>query len=117
MQIHFSLPDRAFTVTLSGGTAASDFASRLPLTLSMRDFHGIEKIADLPERLSTAGEAEGMDPDVGDLTYYAPWGNIAFFYRDFGYADGLVPLGRLDGDAAVLASIQDGSAVVVTRLS
>lgn len=98
MQIQFSLPDRAFTVTLSGGTAASDFASRLPLTLSMRDFHGIEKIADLPERLSTAGEAEGMDPDVG-------------------YADGLVALGRLDGDAAVLASIQDGSAVVVTRLS
>lgn len=117
MQIQFTLPGQAFTVTLGDGPAAAEFASRLPLTLPMRDFHGIEKVADLPEPLPTAGEAAGMDPDVGDLTYYAPWGNIAFFYRDFGYADGLIPLGRVDGDVSVLASIEDGAEAVVTRLS
>ena len=36
------------------------------------------------------------DPSVGDITYYPPWGNVAFFYRDFGYSRGLVKLGRLD---------------------
>ncbi|MFJ8021509.1 cyclophilin-like fold protein [Streptomyces sp. NPDC096311] len=26
-----------------------------------------------------------MNPSVGDLTYCAPWGNPAIFYRDFDY--------------------------------
>lgn len=114
MQILFTLDDASFTVTLGDGTAARDLASRLPLTLTMRDFHGIEKVADLPERLDIAGEPAGMDPDVGDLTYYSPWGNLAFFYRDFGYAAGLVSLGTVDGDASVLASVQNGATVEVT---
>ena len=38
----------------------------------------------------------GVDPGVGDITYYAPWGNLAIFDRDFGYSRGLVRLGRLD---------------------
>ncbi len=114
MQIQFTLDDASFTVTLGGGTTARALVERLPLTLTVRDFHGTEKIADLPERLPTAGEREGMDPDVGDLTYYAPWGNLALFYRDSGYASGLVRLGVLDGDAAVLAGIEDGQEVTIT---
>ena len=27
---------------------------------------------------------------------YAPWGNLAIFYRDFGYSAGLIKLGRFD---------------------
>jgi hypothetical protein len=27
--------------------------------------------------------------------HYAPWGNLAIFYRDFDYSDGLVKLGAL----------------------
>ncbi len=33
---------------------------------------------------------------VGDLAYYAPWGNIAIFYRPYRFfSRGLVRLGRL----------------------
>ncbi|MEG1031397.1 MAG: cyclophilin-like fold protein, partial [Acinetobacter sp.] len=34
----------------------------------------------------------------GDLTYFAPWGNLAFFYKDsdVGYANGLIFLGKMD---------------------
>jgi hypothetical protein len=32
----------------------------------------------------------------GDITYYAPWGNLAIFYWDFGYSTGLIKLGRFD---------------------
>jgi hypothetical protein len=35
---------------------------------------------------------------AGDITYYALWGNLAIFYRDFGYSNGLVILGRMDDD-------------------
>ncbi|GAA4730631.1 hypothetical protein GCM10023216_23110 [Isoptericola chiayiensis] len=33
--------------------------------------------------------------------YYAPWGNLAIFYRDFGHAPGLVRLGAFDDADAV----------------
>ena len=32
---------------------------------------------------------------MGDVTYYAPWGNLALFHRDFEYSSGLVKLGAL----------------------
>ena len=36
----------------------------------------------------------GCNSSVGDFTYYSPWGNLAIFYRDFGFASGLIKLGR-----------------------
>ncbi|MEL0167357.1 MAG: cyclophilin-like fold protein [Pseudomonadaceae bacterium] len=97
MRIHIVLGDQTLSATLNGSAAAKAFADQLPLELQLDDYHGIEKIADLPERLPTSGSPAGMDPDVGDITYYAPWGNLAIFYRDFGYASGLIHLGRIDG--------------------
>lgn len=34
--------------------------------------------------------------------YYAPWGNLAIFYKDFGYASGLVILGKIDSEVEAL---------------
>jgi hypothetical protein len=50
----------------------------------------------LPKRLSTEGVPAGVDPSKDDLAYYAPWGNLAVFYKDFRYSRGLVKLGRID---------------------
>ncbi|RVG13858.1 hypothetical protein CN234_06035 [Sinorhizobium meliloti] len=36
-------------------------------------------------------------PPARDLCYYAPWGNLAFFYAGYRYSAGLIRLGRLDG--------------------
>ncbi len=47
--------------------------------------------------------AARFDPSVGDIAYYAPWGNLAIFYKDFGYSGGLVSLGKLDEGTDVLA--------------
>ena len=44
----------------------------------------------------------GIDPSIGDITYYVPWGNLAIFIRDFGYSNGLVLLGKIDGDIEAL---------------
>lgn len=117
MQIEFAIPGKTFTVTLDDSAAARSLVDQLPLTLAMRDFHGIEKVADLPARLSTKGAPDGMKPSVGALTYYAPWGNLAFFYKPFGFADGLVALGTVDGDPAVLQRISDGDQASVTLVS
>lgn len=48
------------------------------------------------------GTPEGVDPDVGDITYFAPWENLAPFYRDFGFSRGLIRLGRIVNDVKVL---------------
>ncbi len=84
------------TAVIYDSETARDFRSLLPLTLSLSDFNQTEKIADLPRKLNLDGAPAGFDPDVGDICLYAPWGNIAIFYKDFGYSDGLVPLGRIE---------------------
>ena len=81
---------------VEGTTITRDFVSLLPLTLTLEDYSATEKISDLPRRLSTEGAPPGSDPSIGDITYYSPWGNLALFYRDFGYSKGLVKLGRVD---------------------
>jgi hypothetical protein len=100
--------------TLDNSAAGRDFASLLPLTLTLADFHGTEKISDLPRPLSTEGAPAGTAASAGDITYYAPWGNLALFYRDFPYSDGLVRLGRLDpGAADILAGLDDDTTVTI----
>jgi hypothetical protein len=96
MKISLRVGDRVLTATLIDSATTRDFISLLPLTLTLKDYAGTEKISDLPKRLSTQGAASGSDPSVGDITYYAPWGNLAIFYRDFGYSSGLVILGKID---------------------
>jgi hypothetical protein len=93
MKINIDVEGATITATLDDSPAARDFASLLPLELTLEDYHSTEKISDLPRRLSTEGAPAGIDPSPGDITYYAPWGNLAIFYQDFGYSRGLVKLG------------------------
>jgi hypothetical protein len=102
MNIQLTINRQVFSATLDDGAAARDFLAQLPMTLDLDDYASTEKIAQLPKKLSTAGAPAGMTPSIGDITYYAPWGNLAIFYRDFGYSTGLVKLGRIEGDIQTL---------------
>jgi hypothetical protein len=51
-----------------------------------------------PRELDTSGAPDAATPKAGDLAYYAPWGNLALFYRDGQHSPGLVILGRLNHD-------------------
>ena len=84
------------TATLDNNESARQFAALLPLNLVLKDYAATEKIADLPGALSTKGAPEGYKPSAGDISYYAPWGNLAIFHKDFSFSSGLVRLGRLD---------------------
>lgn len=102
MKISLKIGKRVHTATLADGGAARDFASLLPLTLALEDYNSTEKIANLPRRIKVTGAPDGYDPSPGDITYYAPWGNLAIFYRDFGYSRGLVHLGTVNAPAEAL---------------
>lgn len=102
MKIKITVEDAELTATLIDSKTTQDFIALLPLTLTLEDYGSTEKIDYLPKRLSTEDTPSGIDPSVGDITYYAPWGNIAIFIRDFGYSNGLVLLGKIDGDIEAL---------------
>lgn len=96
MKVRIKIGEKEVTATLKDGETARDFASLLPLTVTLEDYAHTEKISDLPRRLSRDGAPSGSDPDVGDIAYYAPWGNLAIYYKDFGYSSGLIILGKID---------------------
>lgn len=102
LQIKITLEDAVLTATLTDSPTTRDFVSLLPLTVTLEDYAGTEKINYLPQKLSTEGATPGSDPAIGDITYYAPWGNLAIFHKDFGYANGLIILGKIDGDIEAL---------------
>lgn len=81
VKIRMIAADQTFTAVLEDSEPARDFAALLPVELVLSDYNRTEKIADLPRRLSTEGAPDGIDPMVGDIAYYAPWGNLAIFYR------------------------------------
>ncbi|HQQ70859.1 MAG TPA: cyclophilin-like fold protein [Alicycliphilus sp.] len=102
MNIRLTVNGQVLSAALEDNAAARDFLGLLPLTLDLEDYASTEKIAPLPQKLSTAGAPAGMTPSIGDITYYAPWGNLAIFYKGFGHSAGLVKLGHITGDIQVL---------------
>ncbi len=92
------------TATLEDNEAAREFASLLPLSLTLEDYASTEKIADLPRRLSTKGAPPaGTAGAAGEIAYFPPWGNLAVFYRDFRYSHGLVRLGKIGSGVETLS--------------
>lgn len=94
--------------TLDSSPATLDLIKQLPMTLELTDYAGTEKIAYPPHKLSTQHAAKAYAGKAGDITYYAPWGNLAIFYRDSdaGLANGLIYLGKLASIPAVLSKPQ-----------
>ena len=96
VNIRLTIDGKAIHASLHDNVTTRDFLALLPLTLTLEDYASTEKIAYLPQKLSTAGAPEGVDPSTGDITYYAPWGNLAIFHKDFRYSKGLIKLGSID---------------------
>jgi hypothetical protein len=110
-KLKFSAGSAEFIVILYDNATARDFLTLLPLILTFEDYAGTEKISYLQRKLSTENTPAGFDPSVGDLTLYAPWGNLAIFYKDSGYANGLVCLGHIESGVEKLAKM-DGKFTV-----
>jgi hypothetical protein len=92
MKIRMHVDGQVVTATLYDNATARDFAVLLPLSLTLEDYAVIEQISNLPRKLSTADAPAGMKPETGDITYYAPWGNLAIFAS----GNVLLPLGKVD---------------------
>ena len=96
MMIRVKINDTEVTATLLDNATARDLVAQLPLRLTLEDYGDVEKISYLPKKLSTEGAPAGTMPTAGDLSYYAPWGNLAFFRKGFRHSPGLIKLGKIE---------------------
>ena len=112
MNIRMTMAGQIITASLEESDSARDFFAMLPLTLPLEDYAETEKIAYLPGKLTTQGAPKGIDPNVGDICYYTPWGNLAIYYRDFGYSSGLIRLGRITSDLDALTAQPSGTLTI-----
>ena len=106
--VRFSAGSTSVEVTIGeDNPAVRDFLSMLPLTLTLEEFNGREKIAYLPRELAHAG-SPGSDPEDGDLIYYIPWGNIGFYYNTagIGYSNQTIHLGTYNASLDQLAQLE-----------
>lgn len=114
-KVKLIIDGQEFDVTLYDTPAANALYDMLPLELTFEDFNGIEKIAYMDNELSTEGEPDEYDPDVGDLCLYAPWGNLSIFYKDFRNSNGLISLGHIDSGMEVISSMNENFTVTLAK--
>ena len=101
--IRVIIEDTVLHGRLWDNATARDLIAQLPLTLTFRDFNSVEKIAQLPRKLSMDGVPSGDDPFPRDIGYYNPSGNLVFYYDDVGYFTGIVRIGQFDGSVDAIA--------------
>ncbi|HED6632357.1 TPA: hypothetical protein SHD19_000911 [Campylobacter coli] len=101
MQIKLLFNGKELLVNLEQNEASRQFYNTLPLELEFSDFIGKEKIAHLPKVLNAKGSS-AYKPQIGDLFYYVPWGNIGIFYELQNANEDLVFLGKIQGNLEFL---------------
>lgn len=115
-RIKLTVNNEEIYVKLDNNETSKQFLEMLPLTLEVEDYNDTEKIATLPEKLTTEGAPSGYDPQVGDFSYYAPWGNLSIFYKDFRYSNSLVKLGTFESGIEKLANMNEDFTMKIERV-
>jgi hypothetical protein len=116
MKIRFRLGDTVLPATMLDSAASRDFASLLPLTLTMDDLFRREKYGHLPRAISESGKRTHKY-EVGDIAYWPPGPDVAVFYGHDGRripAPGVVVIGKVD--SGVEALDRPGSTSVTIEL-
>lgn len=96
VRIKLIFDNEEYIVKMYDNPTSQDFLSRLPLTLTFKEYGGFEKLSILDKGLTTEDAPSGGDPEVGDIGYYAPWKDVNMYYTDWNYSSGLIKLGRIE---------------------
>jgi hypothetical protein len=114
--IRITFGDTELTARLHDNATARDLAAQLPLTLTFRDHNNVEKTAPLPRELSLEGAPKGHDPAAGDIGYWAPGGDLVFYYdSDAPFFNGIVRIGKFDGEMDAIERQSDDFSVTIER--
>lgn len=116
MKVNISVGARTITATIEDNAAGRDFLSRLPLEVTLNDYNNTtEKIFYPDPALTTEGVAHGCAPTPGDITIYAPWGNVAIFCKSWSHSNNLIKIGRIDGNGIEALTVTGDITVKIER--
>ena len=103
MKISIKVSGKTVTATLMDNPTARDFASLLPLNMSMKDLFGREKFGHLQKALSQKGPSTNTYA-VGDIAYWSPAHDLAIYYHHDGESipsPGVIPIARISSGTEV----------------
>ena len=109
-RISLRFDNKEIVVKLEDNESTKDLIKQLPLTVNFEDYASTEKIAYLDEKLSS--DSGGYEPKTGDFAYYAPWGNLSFFYKDFRYSNSLIKLGEIESGVENMEDLDNKSVII-----
>lgn len=96
VNIRIVVGSATMTGRLDDNPTARDFVTQLPVSLTLRDLGSAEKVSGaLPRRLTEEGAPARDAGSQGEIAYYAPWGNIAFYRGQGPDAAGVITIGRI----------------------
>jgi len=98
MKIELTFNGHSMIARLHDNPTARELYAMLPLELSIDSYGNNEKIAYLPRKLTEEGGGPFGNEAPGDIGYFAPWGNLAFYHGNYRWSEGLIRLGRIEGD-------------------
>ena len=84
---------REATFQLYETVAAKEFYDQLPLNLPLTNFRDAQWMFYPPQKLNVTSSEAYHDGVKGELSYYAPWGDVFMLYRDFHARDEMHRLG------------------------
>jgi hypothetical protein len=106
--------DKVFAATLSDNATAAAFKKLLPLSVTMTELNGNEKLF----RFSRAMPAQASTPSsirTGDLMLYGS-STLVLFYKSFPTTYSYTNIGRIDDPAGLEDAVGSGSVAVTFEL-
>ena len=112
--ITIRIGDKVFAATLSDNATAAAFKKLLPLSVTMTELNGNEKLfrlpGTMPARASTPSSIQ-----TGDLMLYGS-NTLVLFYKSFPTTYSYTTIGRIDNPAGLEAAVGSGSVAVTFEL-
>jgi hypothetical protein len=93
MKVKITSQGHTATFQLYDTVAAREFYDQLPLELDLTNFRDAQWMFYPPEKLSVSAREAYHDGKKGELSYYAPWGDVFMLYKDFYAGDEMHRLG------------------------
>lgn len=116
MKMNITVGSHTVAATMEDNAAARDLLSRLPLEVTLEDFNNTtEKIFYPDPALMTQSVPRGCTPTPGDITIYAPWGNVAIFCKSWSHSNDLIKIGHIDGNGIEALTVAGDITVKLER--
>jgi hypothetical protein len=111
-----STPDPSPSPSPASGDQDANSSEGTPIRITFSDHNNVEKTAPLPRELSLEGAPEGHDPAAGDIGYWAPDGDLVFYYdSDAPFFNGIVRIGEFDDQMDAIERQSDDFSVTIER--